>query len=231
MFCHGPHAPGPYSPAVSGMTRGGCRAGPHPACNRSIAFGSAPFRSVLPCRPAPTAGPLFARIARARLCRRGRPIRAGAVRAPDCPRARQKQDTPLLSVSQRFFRAGASRKGKRPRADAVASLPAQYRCEGSRRQAFLRKKSEFVNNNLHTPNRLPSRKRGSPRPPNRGSRSPAPVLGAAPDRSPGQTSNRHPGLDPRSIPDPLRPPQPFETGSDRLRSPREPELDPGSSPG
>ena len=44
---------------------------------------------------------------------------------------------------------------------------------------------------LRYPNRLPSRKRGAPRPepvpaPERGSRGPAPVLAAAPDRAPGQ---------------------------------------------
>ncbi len=67
--------------------------------------------------------------------------------------------------------------------------------------------------------------------PERGSRGPATVLPAPPDRSPGQAPNRRPGLDPGSIPDRLCPPQPFETGSDRLRPPREPKLDPGSSPG
>ena len=40
-----------------------------------------------------------------------------------------------------------------------------------------------------------------------------------------------PAPEPGSIPDRLRPPQPFETGPDRLRPSRDPRLDPGSGAG
>ena len=50
-------------------------------------------------------------------------------------------------------------------------------------------------------------------------------------KQPRPASNRHPGLEPGSIPDRLRTPRPFETGLDRPRPPREPEMGPGSSPG
>ena len=77
------------------------------------------LRSVLPAADCPVAGPFFARIG----CGRA-PVSAGAVRAPDCARARdgRTQGAPLLSVPQIFFRAGAKRKAKRPRADAASFL-------------------------------------------------------------------------------------------------------------
>ena len=54
------------------------------------------------------AGPCFARIARAPARVRGRALRAGAARAPDC--AREPLDARLPSVPSGFFRAGAGAK-------------------------------------------------------------------------------------------------------------------------
>ncbi len=65
-------------------------------------------------RPGRARGPCFAHIAYAPARASGRAFRAGAVRAPDCPRASRMQDTLLPSVPSGFFRAGA-KAGNRPR--------------------------------------------------------------------------------------------------------------------
>ena len=76
------------------------------------------FRS-LRRRFVPGGGTLF----RAYRARAGPRVAAGAVRAPDCARARARTQGALVpSVSQRFFRAGANRE-KNGSADAASFLP------------------------------------------------------------------------------------------------------------
>ena len=79
------------------------------------------------------AGPFAARIA----CGRGRASCAGAVRAPDCPRVRgrRRADVSRLFLGV-FFRAGANRKTKRPRADAVSLLPPHIATGNSENNPF-----------------------------------------------------------------------------------------------
>ena len=89
-----------------------------PAAAPNIADGGVGAAARLPG----AAGPCFARIACAPACGSGRAIRGGAVCARDCPRARQTQDALRPCVPLGFFRAGAKRKAKRPRADAASFL-------------------------------------------------------------------------------------------------------------
>ena len=73
-------------------------------------------------RPGRARGPCFAHIAYAPARASGRAFRAGAVRAPGCPRASRMQDTLLPSVSSGFFRAGAKAGNRAPR-DAASFAP------------------------------------------------------------------------------------------------------------
>ena len=66
-------------------------------------------------RPAARSGGTLIRAypARAPVPARAR-VGAGAVRAPDCPRARQAQDAPHLSAESGSFRTGPARAGRGP---------------------------------------------------------------------------------------------------------------------
>ena len=83
---------------------------PYRACRSSIAFRSAPFRS----RRRPGRGGTLFRAYRARPCAGGRArLCAGAVRAPDCPRAQPRnQGAPFPSVSQGFLKFAPARTGR-----------------------------------------------------------------------------------------------------------------------
>ena len=113
---------------------GGCLAADiSPSCGRGdfacpsvfrMAFlHRVPFRSPRR-RSGRQAGPCF-RAYRVRACARAwARVCAGAVRAPECPRAHPRnQGAPFPSVPVDFFRAGANRDVKRPRADAASSHP------------------------------------------------------------------------------------------------------------
>ena len=88
-----------------------------------MGFSFIPFRFDGPAAPAPER-PCFARILRARLCRRGRAYRGGAARAPDC--ARETQDALRLSAESGSFRTGAGAGGKRLR--MPLPLDPSYHC-------------------------------------------------------------------------------------------------------
>ena len=64
--------------------------------------------------PAPER-PFTARIPRAGACAGAGAFRGGAVRAPDCARARQAEDAPRLSAESGSFRTGPARAGRGPR--------------------------------------------------------------------------------------------------------------------
>ena len=95
-------------------------------------------RSGHPRRPARGEALFRAYRVRARACPLARALRGGAVRAPDCARARARRraHAPRLFLGC-FFRAGANRDGTQPRADAasLASAPIWLSISGS--QAVL----------------------------------------------------------------------------------------------
>ncbi len=95
-------------------------------------FGPSSFRSSR--RPARRRRDPDSRVSCARLCRRGRAFRAGAVRTPDC--ARETQGARLPCVSQGFFRAGAQQERGRLRG-RLSCPAAPYRLPALQRQSTL----------------------------------------------------------------------------------------------
>ena len=91
-----------------------------PSVSRMPFLLRVPFHSVPAAAGPAGAGPCFARIACAPARGRGRAFRAGAVRAPNCPRARQAQGAPLPSVPLGSFLH--RRKAKRPRGNRFLLL-------------------------------------------------------------------------------------------------------------
>ena len=169
----------------------------------------------LPFRPVPPVPPPARRtLYRAYPARARAGVGAGAVRAPDCPRARQAQGAPLPPAES----GSSGRAGGGPRGFRLFPDPSYH--------GFSRPgpgKGKHYRNLMNLPPQ-PFTVRGS-RPPVRPCRAPPPFVTPAPE--------------PGSIPDRLRQPQPFERKPNRrslprtaIRGPpREPEMDPGSSPG
>ena len=91
--------------------RVGSRKGMRAAPSFRLASGADAGAGLRTARPG--AGATLYRAYRARAPARARPraFRGGAVRAPDCPRARQAQDAPRLSAESGSFRAAPARAG------------------------------------------------------------------------------------------------------------------------
>ena len=110
----------------------------HPAAPalhlRHRCFLSVQFRSVLPAAGLPGQRTLFRAY---RACARPRPsagaLRGGAVRAPDCACAREPKRRAHVSrqFPAGFFRTGAKRERRRPRADTASFLPPNLAIERS----------------------------------------------------------------------------------------------------
>ena len=103
-----------------------CGGGPVLAKLHPVSFHLVPF---LPPPGCPAQRDPDSRVSRAGACGRRRAFRAGAARAPDCPRppARTRsraQDAPLPSASHVFFRAGADAEDEA--ASGCRLLPTQY---------------------------------------------------------------------------------------------------------
>ena len=118
MVCHGPPALSPSFACEGGPGREGRFRVPVRIPHAVPLSCSVPLRSRR--RRLPASGPCFARIAWAPARGRGRAYRAGAVRAPDCPRARQTQGAPLPSVPLGSF--SHRRETKRPRGSRLLLL-------------------------------------------------------------------------------------------------------------
>ena len=151
---------------------------------------SFPFRSVPPVPP--PAPPARRTLYRAYPARARAGVSAGAVRAPDCPRARQAQGAPLppAESGSSGLRAGA---GGRRSMDAASSGPILSRvfAAWTRKRETLPEFNEHPVATLHRPGFAPA----------------GPALPrAAPIRHPGPRAGVHPRL-------PM-PPQPVESWSD-----------------
>ena len=129
----------------------------HRVSFHSVPFSPPPRRTrrtlrmaaLAPPPAARSSGPQFARILRARLRRRGRAFRGGAVRAPDCARARQAEDAPRPSAGLGSFRTGPARAGRGPRG---LHLPRTHHTtlseNASQRAEILLNYSEYFQNSF-----------------------------------------------------------------------------------
>ena len=117
MGCHDLHARGAYAMACPGMGSG--YSIPFPGL-LIFGMGLPPQSVFVPFLP-PPAAPGGGTLIRAYLARARARVGAGAVRAPDCPRARGRtQGARLPSVPREFFAPGAT--GTKPPPDGVLFL-------------------------------------------------------------------------------------------------------------